>query len=535
MNSNRIWGWWAVDHATFQMDTEYALYFEFFVDCTYEELKSLQKNHVLYINGTSFDLETDQQLWDNEANGARIFVLAKLGKAPYLVIDTAAVTGLDTPKPGSIPSQTVTIPSGSHYTFKSAQWWVQYNEKSYLLSSDSKFEFGKTYLCYIVLDAEKGYKFTTDTVGKINGNTVESYPEVSTIRLKYVYTVPSLLTGASITLKEPTVNGTVSDAKGSVPSESKYSLHYQGWYRTQGLSAPVSGTFEDGQIYYYAALLKPETGWEFAGTASGTSGNIDSSVVNATINGKAASSIYWYNGAITTPSVADGTGWIRVYGRYVLGLEINAENFPDFKFRDYVSEYIDKDESGVLSDAERNAVTEIDIDGCDNEAYYWGIQSLEGIEHFPNLQYLYCGSPLTTLDLSGNKKLIEVRLNNDDAGGKLTSLNVKGCTALETLSLYDNQVKSLDLSTNKSLRYLFLDGNALTSLNLEENRNLETLAVDYNKSLTSLDLRLNSKLRTLSINGSGLSSIDLRTQEALEILQCENCGLTALDLKTTRR
>lgn len=38
---------------------------------------------------------------------------------------------------------------------------------------------------------------------------------------------------------------------------------------------------------------------------------------------------------------------------------INEENFPDANFRSYVSSNFDRNYNGVLSEAERNAVTEI--------------------------------------------------------------------------------------------------------------------------------------------------------------------------------
>ena len=139
-------------------------------------------------------------------------------------------------------------------------------------------------------------------------------------------------------------------------------------------------------------------------------------------------------------------------------MAISEANFPDAWFRDYVGEYIDTDKDGYLTDAERLAVTEIDINDCEDDTYYWSINSLAGIEFFPNLQYLYCNCKLSSLDLSQNTKLIEVRVCNDDWSTGMTSLNVTGCTQLESLSCYDQALTSLDLTTNTKLKKLTWTG-----------------------------------------------------------------------------
>ncbi len=59
---------------------------------------------------------------------------------------------------------------------------------------------------------------------------------------------------------------------------------------------------------------------------------------------------------------------------YAADVEINAANFPDEKFRDYVKAF-DEDSNGSLSDAERAKVTKITINNQ-------GCTSLKGIEHF---------------------------------------------------------------------------------------------------------------------------------------------------------
>ena len=78
------------------------------------------------------------------------------------------------------------------------------------------------------------------------------------------------------------------------------------------------------------------------------------------------------------------------------GIKIDAAHFPDVNFRVYVTEAFDGNRDGLLSEDERNAVTEIRVSRMQ-------IATLQGIACFPNLQTLECEeNQLTSLDLSAN-------------------------------------------------------------------------------------------------------------------------------------
>ena len=198
---------------------------------------------------------------------------------------------------------------------------------------------------------------------------------------------------------------------------------------------------------------------------------------------------------------------------------IDASNFPDPNFRAYVKEKLDKDNNNCLSESEREAVKEIHVNGK-------GITTLEGIQNFPYLKYLYCAqNQLTSLDVSKNTELqfLSCRENN------LTSLNVSKNKKLEELHCYDNQLASLDVSGNPVLWYLDCDTNQLTSLDVSKNTNLTSLSCKQNR-LTSLDVSQNPALENLHCHENKLTSLDVSRNPALEDLRCNENQLTSLDV-----
>lgn len=177
-------------------------------------------------------------------------------------------------------------------------------------------------------------------------------------------------------------------------------------------------------------------------------------------------------------------------------IKISEVNFPDPVFRAYLLEEYGAD--GVLTNAEIDNITRFDF-------YNKNIKSLEGIEFFPMLTWLNCGSnQLNSLDVSKNTKLIEL-----------------GC--------FSNQLTSLDISKNAVLTVLGCDFNQLTSLDLSKNTTLTDLNCSYNQ-LTSLDLSNNMALTELRCFSNQLTSLDVLKNRALTYLDCRLNQLTSLDL-----
>jgi len=190
-----------------------------------------------------------------------------------------------------------------------------------------------------------------------------------------------------------------------------------------------------------------------------------------------------------------------------LRIPVSAAYFPDEAFRSYVADTFDKDGDGWLSSTDISRVTMINCSGT--AANRGTIQSLRGIELFPNLTELYCTyNRINALDVSGNKNL-------------------------RLLACSYNNLDALDLSKNTALEEVYAHYNYLTALNTEKNTKLTGLYLAYN-SLTGLALTKNTSLRELEVLGNKITSLDLRANTALEALYCANNQLASLKVESTK-
>ena len=138
------------------------------------------------------------------------------------------------------------------------------------------------------------------------------------------------------------------------------------------------------------------------------------------------------------------------------GLHINATNFPDDNFRNWLLAQ-DYGSNEWINDDEIAGITSIDV-------YNMNIANLTGIEHFTALTELYCeNNHLTSLDVSHNTALTTLVCDNNH----LTSLDVSHNTALIYLYCDSNQIASLDLTHNTSLKQLGCFSNKINSTNMQ--------------------------------------------------------------------
>ena len=196
-------------------------------------------------------------------------------------------------------------------------------------------------------------------------------------------------------------------------------------------------------------------------------------------------------------------------------VEVNATNFPDENFRNYLLEW----KANGSSYVDVSTVKDLSL----NDA---GVSNLKGIEFFTSLESLSCSrNNLTSLDLSKNVKLTELYCS----GNTISSLDLRNNTALTNLHCTGNNLSSLDLSNNPALMEVECGSNNLTSLNLSNNANLEILWCGEN-DLTSLDVSNNPALELLYCSKNNISTLDVSKNKALTTLDCQNNKLSSLNV-----
>ncbi|MBR6835711.1 MAG: hypothetical protein IKM72_06880, partial [Oscillospiraceae bacterium] len=217
-----------------------------------------------------------------------------------------------------------------------------------------------------------------------------------------------------------------------------------------------------------------------------------------------------YNGKpVLSSSIIRGYYVFRI-GYYDLvtadttGVAVNETNFPDANFRKYISDNIDKNHSGYLTDSEISNVEDINVNNLN-------ISDLTGIKYFTSLYALECGrNNLTSLDVSGMPELSYLYCNDN----KLSSLNISNCD-FNTLDCSGNNLSALTISKKGRLYFLNCSDNKIKTLDLSGQTGLSLLRCS-NNGLTSLNITGCEKLSTLSISGNSISSIDLGSYPELK-------------------
>ncbi|WP_397303514.1 T9SS type A sorting domain-containing protein [Nonlabens ulvanivorans] len=195
---------------------------------------------------------------------------------------------------------------------------------------------------------------------------------------------------------------------------------------------------------------------------------------------------------------------INVYSQIV--------NIPDLAFKNALindnvaiinggnggSSRVDTNNDGEIQVSEALAVNELHID-------YKSINSLEGLQSFTNL---------TVLDAFGNNINYVPNLN---------------LPLLNSLSLADNNLSSLNLSGVPSLTELFISYNQITSIDITSLTSLTTMTSVEN-NIQHIDLSQNISLQLLSLSQNPLTSIDITSNPSLTELELIDTFITQLDI-----
>lgn len=164
--------------------------------------------------------------------------------------------------------------------------------------------------------------------------------------------------------------------------------------------------------------------------------------------------------------------------------------------------------NGQILTVDAEAVTYLNVSG-------YGISDLSGIEDFINLTILYVtNNQLTSLDLSSNTLLEDLYCTFNN----LTSLTLPNTSTLEDVWCHDNSsLASLDVTGNSGLKWLATFKCNLSSLDLTNNTQLEVLRAREN-NLSTIDVTQNINLIELSLSTNNINTIDLSQNTNLNSL-----------------
>jgi hypothetical protein len=207
-------------------------------------------------------------------------------------------------------------------------------------------------------------------------------------------------------------------------------------------------------------------------------------------------------------------------------LQAQIVNIPDANFKAYfISIGLDQNNDSEIQVSEAQLIMgEIDVDNLN-------ITDFTGIEAFINVTELKCGNnQLTTLDLSTNTALEEIYCHNN----QLSSLVLPNTNTLFFLDCKNNQLTSLDASNNAGLEELYANDNLLTTIDLTGCVTL--FEVDCNNNqLDSLDVSTCDSLHTLDCSSNTpLKALDFSMNDSLKNIDFSSCDLRSLDMKTPR-
>lgn len=197
--------------------------------------------------------------------------------------------------------------------------------------------------------------------------------------------------------------------------------------------------------------------------------------------------------------------------------------------RDYgITIELDENNHATLSQMDANLVTSLGFSsGFDKTP----ISSLEGIEHFKNLTYIWCsGYGIETCDFSQNKALRFVNLDHNE----LTSLNLNQNTELTYVSCMGNSnLTSLEIDKCLNLQALEVSGTALTNESLVIPNKENVTQLGYGNTSLTFNFEEFPSLKEFFCNNLGLTNLDFlpdSTKAQLTYLYCPDNDLETLDL-----
>ncbi|MFK7833559.1 MAG: T9SS type A sorting domain-containing protein [Winogradskyella sp.] len=158
-----------------------------------------------------------------------------------------------------------------------------------------------------------------------------------------------------------------------------------------------------------------------------------------------------------------------------------------------------------------------------------GISDLTGIEDFLALENLFCSdNNIESLNITSNINVVSLLCGSNS----LAALDLSNNANLETLNCADNQIQNLDISNNLLLKNLTASGNQLTAIDVSNHPDLALLSVSNNRITGELVLNNNPNLESLFCASNQITTLNLAANTVLKNIDASNNALTTLDLTT---
>lgn len=191
-------------------------------------------------------------------------------------------------------------------------------------------------------------------------------------------------------------------------------------------------------------------------------------------------------------------------------VKIDAQNFPDETFRNYVTQHFDSNKDDALSPEEIAAAKTVNL-ADDNS-----VESVQGIELLPALTEInVSGTAISSIDVTKNPEL--------------KKLNASMCYIFDDNYNMDYLLTSIDVTQNPKLEYLDITYSKIDKLDVSRNPNLEELHA-FVTNLSEVDVTKNPKLRRLDINTTDIRKIDVTQNPKLFALNVEYTKISSLDV-----
>ncbi len=172
---------------------------------------------------------------------------------------------------------------------------------------------------------------------------------------------------------------------------------------------------------------------------------------------------------------------------------------------------IDTNGDGQIQLTEAQAITMLNVS-------YSNISSLQGIESFTNLKWLFCNSNnITSINVLPLTQLVTLMVSSN----QLTAIDVSTLGQLSSLNASINSIGAINLSGCPNLVSLSIDQNFLSTINLSQNPEIKLLFLGQN-NLTALNISMLPGLQNLMIDGNSISTLDLSNNSAITSLSTGN-------------